>query len=99
MTKLRSKTGLAVLMIGVSLSSWAGNPCMPIAQACMKLGYYKGGHNSGKGLIQDCVQPVATKSKTLPNTDFTDDMLQQCAAAVSAGMQGMQGGMQQGPQQ
>ena len=39
---------LAVIM-GASMQSWAANPCMPIAKACMKAGYYKGGITLAKG--------------------------------------------------
>lgn len=78
-----TKKSLTVTLLTISISSWAANPCMPIAQACMQQGYYKGGASSGKGLIEDCVKPVVAKAKTLPNTTFTDDTLQQCATAIA----------------
>lgn len=88
MNTLVIRTGLAIIAMGVSLSSFADNPCMPIATACMQQGYYKGGHSTGKGLVEDCVKPIVTKSKTLPNTTFTDDVLTKCAATIATKMQG-----------
>lgn len=82
MNHLFLKSGVAVVALVVSVASWAQNPCMPIAQACMKEGYYKGGSNVGKGLIEDCVKPVIAKTKIIPNTAFSDDTLQQCAATI-----------------
>ena len=76
----------AVLTLTVS-ASVSANPCMSIAQACMKEGYYKGGNTEGKGLIEDCVMPVVSKSKTLPNTAFTDSELASCGAMLKKKMQ------------
>lgn len=81
-----TKIGFVILAISFSITGWAANPCMPIAQACMKEGYYKGGQNVGKGLIEDCVQPVVTKQKTLANGSFSDDVLQQCGAMLAKKM-------------
>ena len=87
MTKLYCKSGLVILAMGVSLTGWTmDKPCMPIAMACMKAGFYKGGHDKNKGLIEDCVMPVTEKTKTLPDTNFTDDQLQACKAAVAKKM-------------
>lgn len=83
MNKLIITGGLTMSLLGLSLVSWADNPCMPIAQACMQQGYYKGGSSSGKGLIEDCVKPIVAKTKTLANTNFTDETLQQCAATMA----------------
>ncbi len=76
---------LAVIM-GASMQSWAANPCMPIAKACMKAGYYKGGNNVGKGLIMNCVMPITQGTKTLPNVTFPSNVLQQCQATLAAKM-------------
>lgn len=81
------KSSLIVFAMSVSVSAWAGSPCMPIAQACMKEGYTKGGEAMGKGLIKDCVMPVVQKSKTLPNIVFTDQQLQDCNAVLAVKMQ------------
>ena len=82
-----NKIGVFVLAIGVTLSGWAAaNPCMPIAKACMQLGYYKGGKNVGKGLVENCVIPVVNNNKTLPNANFSQSDLQQCNAYVQAKM-------------
>ena len=87
MNKLLCKSGLLIVAMSVSVSGWTfGNGCMPIAQACMKAGYYKGGNTTGKGLIEDCVMPIVAKTKTLPNTMFTDDQLQQCKAKLAEKM-------------
>ena len=72
----------------ITLCSWAStNPCMPIAQACMQEGYYKGGHQAGKGLVEDCVMPVVAKTKVLTGAAFTDTVLQQCSAKLTQKMQ------------
>ena len=82
-----SKLSLLILALSVSVVSWAGNPCMPIAQACMKEGYYKGGDKVGKGLVKDCVMPVVSKQKNLGNMTFSDDVLQKCSATLEKKMQ------------
>ena len=81
-----TKLGLFILTLSVSLSGWAGNPCMPIAQACMKAGFYKGGKTVGKGLIEDCVMPIVAKQKNLPNSTFSDATLQQCNVMLTEKM-------------
>lgn len=86
---MKKKYMLLAISMGVSLQSWAVNPCLPIAQACMKAGYYKGGKNVGKGLIVNCVEPITQGTKVLPDVTFSDDVLQQCKAALAAKMKGM----------
>lgn len=78
MSKLYSIIGVVILAMSASLYTWAANPCKPIAKACMKEGYYKGGNKVGKGLIENCVMPIVEQNKTLPNTTFSDTTLQQC---------------------
>ncbi len=80
------KTSFALLILATAHASMADNACMPIAQACMKAGYYKGGHDQGKGLILDCVEPVVAKSMTLSGASFTDETLQQCDAEIKQKM-------------
>lgn len=77
---------LAVLTMTVS-ATVSANPCMSIAQACMKEGYYKGGNTEGKGLVEDCVKPVVSKSKSLPNATFSDADLASCGAMLQKKMQ------------
>lgn len=88
MNKLYCKLALVFLAMGISISGWAmmDMPCMPIAQECMKAGFYKGGHDKNMGLIEDCVMPVTEKTKTLPNTNFTDEQLQNCKAKITEKM-------------
>ncbi len=86
MNKLYAVLGMTVSSLIIATPSFA-NSCMPIAQACMKQGYYKGGHDTGKGLIEDCVMPVVRKEKTLPNESFTDEALSQCDATIQKKME------------
>ena len=86
MNKFYSLSGSFILAMGVTLSGWAANPCMPIAQACMQEGFYKGGSKVGKGLVENCVMPVVAGTKTLPNATFTADVLQQCGVKLKAKM-------------
>ena len=75
------------LVIMVLISSMAiANPCMPIAKACMKEGYYKGGSKEGKGLIKDCVMPVLSNEKSFPGITFSDETRQQCDAKLKQSM-------------
>lgn len=85
MNKLFSVGGI-VLSMSMAASTWAANPCAPIAQACMSAGYYKGGNKVGKGLIENCVMPVSAKTKTLANTNFSDETLKQCQTTIAARM-------------
>lgn len=87
MSKVFSILGIFILAMSVTLACWAANPCRPIAKACMAQGYYKGGNKVGKGLIENCVMPVATKEKTLPNATFSDAVLQQCKMLLMEKMQ------------
>lgn len=91
---------VTTLVLSASISGvvMAGNPCMPIAQACMQEGYVKGGNQTGKGLIEDCVKPVVEHQKTLPNSSFSDDQLSQCKSMMEQKMQQQQQS-QQPPQQ
>lgn len=87
MNQVYRKSGLAILAMSVSLSGWAlGSSCMPIAQACMGEGYYKGGHDQGKGLVEDCVMPITEGTKTIPGKTFSADQLQQCKMMVAEKM-------------
>lgn len=82
MNKLISKVSMFTLLISVSVYGWAG-ACMPIARACMQNGYHKGGEKEHKGLIKDCVMPIAMGSKTLPNTNFSENQRQECKATIA----------------
>lgn len=86
MNKLYSIMGVSMLTLGLTTPSFADNPCMPIAQACMQEGYYKGGHDSGKGLIEDCVMPVVKKEKTVGTNQFSDEVLKQCENTIQQKM-------------
>lgn len=78
MKNRKSKCGIVLLGLSVSFLSWAANPCMPIAEVCMQQGYYKGGHDKGQGLVEDCVMPVIKGTKVIANTNFDPQVLQQC---------------------
>ena len=86
MNKISAGMGVFVLSMGISVAGWAFGPCAPIAQACKSAGYYKGGQKEGKGLVKDCVMPVVANTKRLPNTNFSQDQLQQCSAFISKKM-------------
>ena len=75
---MKKRYAVLGMMLLSATSVWANNPCMPIAQACMKAGYYKGGDKVGKGLVINCVMPIVHKRKTLPDTNFDDNALHQC---------------------
>ncbi len=68
---MKKPHGFCVFLIiaGLSSAGWA-NPCMPMARACEKAGFYKGGNKTGKGLIMDCVMPIVMGNKSLPGTSF-----------------------------
>ena len=80
MSKLYLLLGLFAFMMSLTMTVWAENPCLPIAEACMECGYYKGGHKVGKGLVINCVMPIVAHNKKLPNVTFSDDILQKCKA-------------------
>ncbi|CAM4444822.1 MAG: hypothetical protein LEGION0403_FIIPPAGN_01149 [Legionella sp.] len=82
MNKILAKAGMFTLLVSVSVYGWA-NACMPIAKACMQNGYHKGGEKEHKGLVKDCVMPVVMGSKTLPNTNFSQNELQDCKAKIA----------------
>ncbi len=86
MNKLFTQLSLAIVVMGVGTLGWTANPCKPIAQACMKLGYYKGGNKVGKGLVENCVLPVSNNQKTLPGTNFSQNVLQQCNSLIMSKM-------------
>lgn len=73
------------MLIAVSAYGWAGS-CMSIAVACKQNGYYKGGAKEHKGLVKDCVMPVAMGSKMLPNTNFSENQRQQCKMEIEQKM-------------
>ena len=87
MNKIYSVAGSFILGMGLTSMVWATNPCMPIAQACMQQGYYKGGNKVGKGLVENCVMPIVAHKKTLPNATFTDDVLKQCGMKLQEKLQ------------
>lgn len=91
MNKLYTTLGFCILSLSITLNSWAANPCQPIAKVCKQQGYYKGGNKEGKGLIENCLMPVVSKQKTLPNTNFSDDTLANCKTSLTEKMksQGM----------
>ncbi|STY29223.1 Uncharacterised protein [Legionella wadsworthii] len=105
MNRLPLKIGLASVCMSVSLYGWTmGGPCKAIAMSCMQNGYFKGGENKGKGLVKDCVLPVAMGKKQLPNTNFSPDQLEQCKTKLAEKMKGklqekMQDKMQQNSDQ
>ena len=78
----------AVFVVGALTfcTTVSANPCMTIAEVCMKQGYHKGGNTVGKGLVEDCVKPVVMKKKILPNTTFSDDDLTKCASMLKRKM-------------
>jgi hypothetical protein len=49
--------GLFIGLLMLNLA-YAANPCRPLAEACSKMGYYRGGNTVGKGLIMDCMMPA-----------------------------------------
>ncbi|MDA9272243.1 hypothetical protein N9Q05_02560, partial [bacterium] len=83
---MKKKYAVLGLMMFSVTSVWATNPCMSIAQACTKAGFYKGGDTVGQGLMINCVLPIANKQKMLPGTNFDDNMLQQCKMLLVAVM-------------
>jgi hypothetical protein len=36
----------------------ANHPCKTIMEACKSAGFMKGGHASGKGMMEDCIKPI-----------------------------------------
>jgi len=70
------------IMVAMPFEVFATNPCVPIAEACMQAGYYKDGHKVGKGLVQNCIMPVVAHNKTLPQANFSEEVLTQCKAML-----------------
>ncbi len=87
MIKFITAFGIFILTLTTSFSLFAANPCRAIAEACESQGYYRGGNNVGKGLIENCVLPVASKQKFLSNTNFSNVTLRRCKAMVLQRMQ------------
>jgi hypothetical protein len=83
--KIASKIGIFTILLSVSAFGWAG-PCKPIAKACKLNGFYKGGERDHKGLFKDCMLPVTMGSMTLPNTNFSQNELQECKAKIAQKM-------------
>lgn len=86
MNKIGLIAGSFILGMGLTSFCWAENPCKPIAEACKQAGYYKGGKNVGKGVLENCVMPIVAHTKTLANVTFTDDVLQQCSLKIKEKM-------------
>ena len=89
MKKLYLIPGIFMLVMGVSAQGFAAaaakpttHPCKPIKEACIKAGYIKGGHSAGKGLLVDCVMPVANNKKTLDKMTFDPAVLQACQTSL-----------------
>jgi len=83
-----NKYGVGMLLaMSVIQCSWADNPCSPIAVACEKAGYYKGGQNVNKGLVVDCIMPIVTHTKTLPDVTFSENVLSECKVLLIEKMQ------------
>ncbi|WP_392537268.1 hypothetical protein [Legionella sp. 227] len=87
MNKFIAKLGILSLLMSVTFFGWAGS-CKAIAISCMQNGYYKGGEKAGKGLIKDCVLPVAMGNKRLPNTNFSPEQLQKCKTKLAEKLKG-----------
>lgn len=75
-----SKAGVCAVLVGISLSTWAAGPCMPIARACMQSG---GGYHDKDTLLKECVVPVAMGKKTLANANISDSQREQCKATIA----------------
>lgn len=85
MNKLLAKISIFSLLMTASIYGWAHqdkcsykHSCKSIVMACKQNGYYKGGDKKGKGLMKDCVVPVAKGNKQLPNTHFSKSQLHHC---------------------
>ena len=53
-------------------------PCSTIYKACQNAGFYLGGGDVGKGLVYNCMMPIAAQEKRLPNTNFDKLTLSMC---------------------
>lgn len=82
------KMGLFGIIMGFSLAGWASKACLPIAKACMHMGYYKGGNKEGKGLIMNCVLPTAQNDKSMAKMPFTPAEREACAKSLKHKMKG-----------
>ena len=90
MKKLCSLFVFLLFMVGLNTSTWAANSCMPLAVACKQAGFYKGGNKVGKGLIVNCVMPIAMGNKTLPGTNFSDADKSACKTEIMQKMKNKQ---------
>ncbi len=93
--------GVFSLLMSITFFGWAAGACKAIVISCMQNGYFKGGENAGKDLMKHCVLPVVAGNKTLPNTNFSPEQLQQCKMALAEKMKDkmQQKEGQQSPQQ
>ncbi|MBV8803212.1 MAG: hypothetical protein JO131_09700 [Gammaproteobacteria bacterium] len=51
--------GFLIFSFSSFLYADASHPCKPLEEACKAAGFYKGGSDSGKGLLKDCIAPLA----------------------------------------
>lgn len=51
--------GCLALSFSSLLFADAAHPCKPLETACKAAGFYEGGSGSGKGLLKDCIEPLA----------------------------------------
>ena len=51
--------GLIIFSFSSILYADAAHPCKPLEAACKAAGFYQGGSGSGKGLLKDCIEPLA----------------------------------------
>ncbi|KTD55801.1 hypothetical protein Lsan_3353 [Legionella santicrucis] len=86
MNKLFARMSIFTLLMSMSFWGWSAGACKAIAISCMQNGYFKGGESSGKDLMKHCVIPVVAGTKTLPNTNFSPEQLQQCKMALAEKM-------------
>ena len=82
MKKVYLPLSTLIVLMSATLPSFAANPCLPIANACKQAGYYRGGNTVGKGLIENCVRPIANQRMTLKNVTFPATVLQNCKMTI-----------------
>ena len=90
MNKMHSLIVLMILTASIPMCSWAAHPCKEIALACMQQGYYKGGQEVGRGLVENCIMPVVENRKSLPTGTFSNETLQHCKADIIEKMKSSQ---------
>ena len=54
-------------------------PCKAIKAACESAGFYKGGHDKGKGLGMDCMKKIM-EGGSVPGVSVTADQVAACKA-------------------